>query len=216
MPLSLARPGGYEPDIFTALLFKLDENNGAIANDGSANGNIGLITGAQWTVGKYEWGLYFDGVNDYVEVPNSPSLCPTDAITLEAYTDPEGTHTGRGTIIAKHESYFLGIGAPGNMRLRGGIWRNNDWISIVSDATLAPGDFQHVAMTFNGSKLQLFIEGELNKEEDVSPGPFETNTNDVIIGAHRVTANTRSIAGTLDEIRISSVARNPEELDPNM
>jgi hypothetical protein len=50
---------------------RLDEGVGITAGDASGNGNNGtLVGGARWTTGKLDGGVYLDGVDDYIEVPN--------------------------------------------------------------------------------------------------------------------------------------------------
>ena len=51
-----------------------NEGSGTIAHDTSGEENDGTIYGANWTDGKFGKTLEFDGVDDYVEVPDSASL----------------------------------------------------------------------------------------------------------------------------------------------
>jgi hypothetical protein len=53
--------------------WKFDENTGTNASD-SVGSNHGTITGATWTTGKINYGLSFDGTNDYLSVLDSPSF----------------------------------------------------------------------------------------------------------------------------------------------
>ncbi|MBU2565500.1 MAG: hypothetical protein KJ655_04525, partial [Candidatus Thermoplasmatota archaeon] len=50
-----------------------DENNGTTAYDSSGNNNNGTIHGATWTTGVNGSALSFDGVDDYVNIPDSSS-----------------------------------------------------------------------------------------------------------------------------------------------
>src|SRR3989344_1729262 len=70
--------------------------SGSIANnttsgleDASGNSNHGTAqningSGMAWAAGKSGGAVSFDGVDDYVDVPNSPNLNITNAITIEA------------------------------------------------------------------------------------------------------------------------------------
>lgn len=54
--------------------WRFDESEGSTAYDTH-----------MWVDGKYGKALQFDGVDDYVEVPNDPSLNPTTEIRVEAW-----------------------------------------------------------------------------------------------------------------------------------
>ncbi len=51
-----------------------EEGKGNVTLDWSGNDNSGIIYGATWTNGKIGKALYFDGVDDYVSIADSPSL----------------------------------------------------------------------------------------------------------------------------------------------
>ena len=67
-------------------LYRLDEGSGRIAHDVSGNGNHGEIHGAEWT----DEGLRFDGMDDHIKVPHSPSLNLMDRFTIEAWVKGKG------------------------------------------------------------------------------------------------------------------------------
>ena len=88
--------------------WKFDDGNGTTACDSSGNGNSGtLINGPLWTTGRVGKALYFDGVDDNVNVPASNSLNLTNSFTLSAWVNPASTFNDFRSIVAKNGSYFL-------------------------------------------------------------------------------------------------------------
>jgi len=70
------------------LLMHMNEASGTIV-DYSGEGNNGTNSGALYSqTGKFNTALSFDGVDDYVEVPDNSSLDITDKITVEAWMKP--------------------------------------------------------------------------------------------------------------------------------
>ena len=70
--------------------WSFDEGSGTTAHDTSGNQNDGTIYGANWTGGKFEKALSFDGLDDYVDVPSSASLNNiSDAVTIAAWVKLE-------------------------------------------------------------------------------------------------------------------------------
>jgi hypothetical protein len=69
--------------------WKFDEGRGTAAND-SVGKNNGTVHGAEWTAGRFNNALSFDGVDDYVEVPDDPSLrfMQSSSFTISAWVMP--------------------------------------------------------------------------------------------------------------------------------
>ncbi|MFE3846021.1 LamG domain-containing protein [Thermoplasmatota archaeon] len=73
-------------------IWLFDENTGFIASDSSGNNNTGTLVDGKWndTISVLNSSIYFDEVDDYVNVENSFSLTMTDQISIEAWFNPLG------------------------------------------------------------------------------------------------------------------------------
>jgi hypothetical protein len=77
--------GEYIVDDDTVALWHFNETSGSTAKDETSNNN-GAVNGASWTTfGKFKNALSFDGIDDHVKVPDSPSLNINDEITIDAW-----------------------------------------------------------------------------------------------------------------------------------
>jgi hypothetical protein len=157
------------------------------ANDESGNANHGTVNGPTLTsagFGNLGSAYFFDGIDDYVEIPNSPSLNPIDEITMAAWIYWEGPRYGtlatydaqriiskRGTGTYNSESYALWIdGAGGSEDIdeknRGNIAIRFDAAytpyhrQITFDYSLNESQWYHLAATYDGSLTRLFINGQ--------------------------------------------------------
>jgi len=105
--------------------WSFNEGNGTTANDSSGNHNDGAIYGANWTDGKFGKALSFDGIDDYVAVPSSPSLNNiSDAVTIAAWVKLEQVQAGGWELIeAGGYSYiaYAYVSDPAGVRFNLGI-----------------------------------------------------------------------------------------------
>src|SRR6185437_3495139 len=65
--------------------YSFDEGSGSTVADASGNGNNGTVTNGSWTTGVHGDALSFNGSSTIVNVPDSPSLDLSNAMTLEAW-----------------------------------------------------------------------------------------------------------------------------------
>ena len=73
---------------------------GTAADDVSGTGNTARSPGATWTAaGRFGGALSFDGVNDWVTVPDAAALDLTNGMTLEAWVRPSANGGWRTAIL---------------------------------------------------------------------------------------------------------------------
>src|SRR4029078_1962989 len=83
--------------------YSFDAGTGTTLADNSGLANTGTISGASWATGKNGGALAFDGVNDWVTVPDTASLDLSTGMTIEAWVRPSAIGNWR-TVAAKERS----------------------------------------------------------------------------------------------------------------
>jgi VanZ family protein len=150
------------PDLVAAYGF--EEGRGLVLHDLSAYGNAGLLLGATWTDrGKFGTALEFRHNGDAVMVPHSSTLDLKDAMTLEAWIYPTGRRPGLRAVLQKEvDTYFLLAGSrAGLLRPSGGGTFGWSTEQVSVDIAIPVGAWTHLAVTYDGGLLRLYIDGRL-------------------------------------------------------
>ena len=194
------------------LWLKFNEGSGNIAYDSSFYNNHGTIYGATWTDGKFGKALSLDGVDDYVEVPDSESLNITDEITIVAWVKPISWISGR-------EQWIVHKYSPGWLLY---AWSDNDLRFIINNRTdidhivvpLPPlNQWSHIVATVeNGNIVTIYKNGEYvdSKTLSVSLDSNTLSTRPVQIGGK--STENKCFNGLIDEVRIYNRALSENEI----
>jgi len=189
----------------SSVIFNLDEGSGQIIKDstGTIEGFLGQDstsepTDPQWASGKFGNALYFDGHADFARIPDVLGLKVSKPMSIEACIKGDGVPDG--DIISKGGSYIL---STTNGKLWGAIFDSNTWTwhSVFGSILMQANVWHHVAMTYDGSQMTLFV----NEEKDNSTtyiGDVGQNPYDLYLGSSMGTA--RFFKGTIDEVKIDS------------
>lgn len=180
--------------------WKLDNN----AQDSSGNGNNGTLSGNPiWTAaGKIGGALNLDGVDDYVDCGNGASLNITDAVTLSAWIKPGDVGNGEhNPFVAKgDQSYSLKHNTANTLEFF--VYDAGAWYAVnsaVLDSNFN-GAWHHVAGTYDGAQLKLYVDGVLVASR-LRTGAIASTTFNVNIGRDAQNT-TRLYKGQIDEVRI--------------
>lgn len=158
------------------------------------------------------WGgkcLQFDGVDDCVLLEGA--IVPPGAFTVEGWIKPEKAAEGSGQIIfaTANAAVVLSIQRDGHLQ----VSRKSEgkWRAVTDRAPLKTGEWQHVAVTFDGTMLRLYRNGALLGEQ---AAPGDGKSGQVAIGYNSVTSGS-FYHGALDELRLSARALTPAEFGPH-
>jgi hypothetical protein len=148
------------------------------------------------------WLVLPGSTNGYVNIPNTPDLNPSSAITIEAWVAVSNPHP-ISAILGKdfQTSYWVGLVGTTLRSYVGGH-------PAFDGGTLDSG-WHHIAVVYDGVNHSHWIDGELVAVQAES-GPVGSNSSPFQIGSDVSWAATPS--GAIDEVRLWSVARTQDQL----
>ncbi|GII81382.1 hypothetical protein Sru01_63640 [Sphaerisporangium rufum] len=196
--------------------YGMNEGSGASVTDSSGQDNTGTGSGTAWTDGKYGKALTFDGSAAWVTVPDAAPLRLTTGMTLSAWVNPV-TVTGWSSLITKE----LAAGASYSLYAGNGDSVPSGWVqtgpedpSTVSGTSPLPVNaWSHLALTYDGTTLRLFLNGQQAAETPLSGGLHDDG------GALRIGGNSvwgEYFRGLIDEVRIYDRAQTAAQIRTDM
>ena len=179
---------------------------------GRRNGAVGH--NVRRVPGRFGRGVAFNGASSWLNVRHRPSLDLTGSLTLEAWVKPQpGTKTR--TILAKlgpganayalHGATFGG-GAGGEVDAGGAR-------ELASSDDLPFGRWSHVALTYDGSTLRFYRDGQEAATASVR-GPIAMTPGPLRIGGNFIGGGW--FKGVIDEVRIYNRALTAAEVRRDM
>jgi len=195
--------------------YGFEEGSGTTAQD-LINGFDGVITGAtRVTGGRFGSALSFDGADDWVTVNDRIELDLMNGGTLEAWVRPS-TVTDWRSVVIKESS---GGGVPYTLYASSasGVPAAHIFDGTTRDAfgpaPLGLSTWTHLAMSWDGTTLRLFVDGA-----EIATQPYSTaliaSSGAVRIGGTSVAS--QYFGGLIDEVRIFDHARTAAEIAADM
>jgi len=201
---------------YLVMNFSLNESVGSVAHDYSNFNNNGNIYGANWTKGKHNSALRFDGKDDYIMVRDNQSLDMTSSITIKAWIYPESWSSSFPRIASKEltitaDPYALELNNSGKsvtFCLNTSAGSSERCIDSGTNSIYLNNWYQIVG-TWNGTHSQIYINSELKGTLSLS-GSMPATNNDVYIGNNLL--KNRQFNGTIDEVNIYNYFLNSSEI----
>ena len=209
--------GGYALPISS---WKFDEGSGTIATD-SVDGNHGTIYGATWTTGIVGGALSFDGVDDYVDCGDDPSLDITDEITIEMWVMPDSLPSAYYNLISKgdppqhsHQApWQLAIGNNGKLSVY--RLKDDNFSAEYNICDIPIGSWTYIAVTFdkNSEEVKTYKNGQFVRGWSKTNSIFTDNVDVTIAAQTYEGVVSYFFHGLIDEVAIYDRALTAEEIE---
>ncbi|GKS69532.1 hypothetical protein W03_15360 [Nitrosomonas sp. PY1] len=196
------------------LEYKFASDNGSIVSDTSGNDLNGDIEGGgAWHFATGISGgraLKLNGIDNFVLVSDNP-IFDFNHYTIMAWIKFKPSTWDRQELMEKAGSFWVNIREDTRKVRVGGFFggcRNGASYFILDSSRTVPMDtWTHVAATYDGTILRIYINGVLaGKSPVLVPGPVCVNTEPLAIGAkHRTIPPPEDAAffkGGMDTVRI--------------
>ena len=195
-----------------AARWHFNEGKDSEIKDASRNGNHGqLKTGGvgsvnqNWVTGISGSAVNLDGINDYIEVPDSQSLDISRAITIEGWVKPVGFNAFQSIVNKPGGEYCYEL----RVEWQGALSLIIKGAMLSSRSNIRIGEWSYVAATYNGSMMTLYING-IKDAEKVHSGDLHTDDTVLYIGSS--SSSDGFFKGALDEMSIHQRALSSEEI----
>lgn len=207
--------------------WSFDDATGTKATDFSGNGNTGTLTNMEatdWVNGYRGKALSFDGVDEYVSIPDSSPTSPTN-ITISAWIYCTGGDNNYRGIVTKgngsnSQSFALQLHSSqsdGPNKIEFWVSTNGSALTSIfgTDTFSAAGGslngWKHIVATYDGTTMRLYSNGVQQSTGTSASGNVFDSTTAISIGKW-AGANSDYFPGSIDDVRIYNRALSATEV----
>ena len=161
-----------------------------------------------------DYALSFDGIDDYIEIPDSEELRPTEAISIEAWFNVS-------TYSPSYQSIYVKGVNPGFIYLQtfhhpdypGEIWAWStglDELGYDNAELFEIGEWHHSCMTYDRVNFRVYVDGDLI-DSNLDSDPLVIDSSSTTIGSW-VGGIGEFFNGLIDEVRVYNRALSETEV----
>ena len=154
--------------------------------------------------------------NTQVNVPDSPALRLSNSLTIEAWIKPTAPGAPDNPILVKGDlssggsqpySILFVNAAPNDNRIIFRVGNNSTFDSLVSSANIPLNIYTHIAVTYDGATMTIYINGVFDSSKTTSIGTLNQNSLPLAIGGGAADFN-----GAIDELLIYNRALSVSDI----
>ncbi len=170
------------------------------------------IQAVRQNLSQSNFALHFDGVHDYVEIPNL-ATDTNQPFTIEAWVTP--SELDNGTVIYQSIGGKLVLSEVDRpLKWRFHFMDRNLRGAIVSDEQAEADTTVHVAVTFDRDNLRVFVNGRIAADDKGVFISHRDEWNDEHVTKIGMGEVSSWFGGLIDEVRMSNTTRYTEDFTP--
>ncbi len=198
----------------------LDETQGPTAFDWTVNNNHATNTtgGAMtWTTGKRGNGVDQALTTGHLQTSTTPVSGASSTFSIEGWFNPASTTSGM-VLMGQDDNTGTGdkwkivTNASGSVTFT--LQKAGVAVSAVSNTALTTGVWQHIAATYDGTTMKLFLNGFVIAQQANASGAH-TLSLPLSLGDYNAPAASSAFNGKIDEIRVYSRTLDETEMYNN-
>lgn len=190
------------------IIIELSYNNTNSTTNNIVSGETTGFNSTLYTTSQDGY-LNYDGMDDYVEIPDNNNLDLSSNFSLETWVYPTifSANSWENTIIGKDADENSGSGyvlrCGGNGILNFNLGTAAGWKEVTSSTNaLTLNTWQHVAATYDGATLKIYVNGVL-VGSTANTSVAKINSMNLNIGAG-YNGGQRKFYGKIDDVKIWS------------
>jgi hypothetical protein len=185
------------------------------ASDGTGTNHGTLMNGATFAAGEVGQAFFFDGVDDYISISDSPSLHSlTTNITIEVWIKVNWFNPGLDwtALVTKGDSSWQ-LRRHGRSSHIGFSTSGLNYGDLEGSRNIDDGQWHHVAAVYDGNTKYIYVDGMLDAYAPAT-GSIAQNDYPICIGENAETMwfSDRHFNGMIDEVSIYNRSLSASEI----